>query len=70
MAYLLVVTRREPNPKYDERNRGTYSAQPEVLETEVLRVELTDDEYRAAKQAVLAVTEPVETVMAGPPCAP
>jgi hypothetical protein len=69
--YKLVITKIEPNPKYDadftEKTRRISSygyngvSQDEIDKTreldftEVLKVELTDEEYKAFKKAALEI---------------
>jgi hypothetical protein len=52
----LTIVRTEPNPKYvaDYRGYGLYQ-EPSTLETQVLSVELTDEEWRSIKRAVIEV---------------
>lgn len=71
--YRLVVTRIDPNPAYDAeeaRRRGNWSGANSYLvgptiQTEVLTVTLTPEEYQAVKRAVLAATDP-ETIHGEP----
>jgi hypothetical protein len=61
--FRLVVTRIDPNPKYDENAyRIGYNLNDprgrEFDESEVLRVVISDDEFRAIKLALLAEMEP------------
>jgi len=57
MKIKLVVTKIEPHPKAGERNYQSYGdgVFPDEIGTEILVVELTEEEYAAVKRAVLEV---------------
>jgi len=47
----LVVTKVEPNPRYDPDRR--YQTEMPTIETELLRCELGDEAYNAVRKAVI-----------------
>jgi hypothetical protein len=60
MMYELVITRKEPNPKWSiMSNQGRYGQLCEesqyLTQEQALQVLLTEDEFNAVKKAVLEV---------------
>ena len=56
--YVLIVTAVDPHPKAGQPDYNSYgmgNRYPETQERQVINVELTEEEYRAVKRAILEV---------------